>query len=41
MAYPKAKLKRNDDKESPCFKPFPTGNMSFISEGTTEFAQPV
>jgi len=28
MAYSKAKLKGNDDRASPCLKPFPTGNMS-------------
>ena len=28
MAYSKAKLKSNDDKASPCSKPFLIGNMS-------------
>ena len=41
MAYSIAKLKRNGDKASPCFKPFLTGNMSVIPEGTMVVAQPV
>jgi len=28
MAYYKAKLKRNGDRASPCFKPFLIGNIS-------------
>jgi len=28
MAYPKAKLKSNGDKETPFFKPFLRGNIS-------------
>jgi hypothetical protein len=27
MTYPKAKMKSNGDRESPCFKPFLIGNM--------------